>query len=1361
MKRKSIAFLMAVVMTFGTVINVSAAGIIGSKPVMNNEGACTARFVPAGTEESARIGAQLRAENKERPDLSKEPITACGNGIRPDHVRYKPWFIEEGGDPGETEKKTGDELTRDREYVEGEAVVLVRSGFESEVPTGGASDEIDELLLGSKPVMDIGSESLSEGEGFVTGGYDEGAQIRFISAPGYDTAQLIDKLNEKDNVLFAEPNYIFHIDSEKAVEGNEDFDSEKAVEGNEDLGPEESAEGDEDTETKVYPDMTGYQYDKVSENGIDVPDWNDPANANSRDVVVAIMDSGIDYDHPDLKNALWNEGLKYPELTALGGGEYGINLLANDSDGNPYDRKDNMDDNSHGTHCAGIIAAAWDGRGVSGVANGAKIMAVKIANDVGELYTNSFIEGADYLIKAKKAGVNIKVCSNSWGGPYDTDILRTTLRELGNEGILVVFSSGNESVNTDYSYYHLAEAKILDTLIFVNASSFDGEPADYSNFGMRTCNVFAPGSSILSTVPMKNAVPLPGISESAKCPDGSSAFWDFETPGSQLPVISFDEKLSLSVEKRRSLNGCPDNHLQKISGISAAKDKREVTLSFGNLLEESRPEYLTFFSKIDGHEYYGKHSVDNVQVEIKIPCKDAPDETVTKKITRRWGHLVCKLPEATDYSDLKLTLSFIGHSEDEDTLDILFDDIGFTSETLPYAYMSGTSMATPQVSGMAAVLAASFGQTGGSAHDEAVMLKSRILASTVNEDRYEDLCTQKGRVNLRRALDENTYSPVINGVEVSGTDNEILIKGHFFGSEPKVYLNGRRIPEKTVSESGITAVLPEDLPGAEYEVKVVNERGEGRTFCNIIKDAKDNGRYDRLTIPSGYLQFVPLAGLGGKMFFGAADRDYLAHIFSYEPGAAQAWREIEMEGIEEFGIPAGASVGVLNDYIVMFSGNRMAFLDVISGEFLGYAVFDDLSNSDSIALLNCSDELYMMASYAVSDIGGEQLLTKSRLCRVEMSADMLISVEPVVALDYNHSGGALMADGEGRLYAMLGRCGEVLERITLPEPGSSGNPKVEVINRDIFDDDVMLENERTIAWTALSTQEGIRVFQPASVSDNGMTYADNYLISFKDGKAKRSEKRLAYSPVYYMHSAGYNDRVYVSGVSYDEEEMPFVSVMDAKTFDNGEGIWAYTGMLSERDTCEQIEAGGEKFEISYSRYVNYTGKKHIKEGLKGDSADLRFTVSGQGTDKFYVRSIKTKNGKSATLTPKGEALEGVTKTAYMVPVLAPVKGGEKPGPADKARLKALNAYFKANPIRFDVLQRSFECSRAYIYGTEDRKNGIKNLIYADMDRYIAIKVNKKEYKTEIRENGDIVVTALPGGNFDGSVTIYSTDDKAE
>ncbi|MBR3202186.1 MAG: S8 family serine peptidase, partial [Solobacterium sp.] len=122
-----------------------------------------------------------------------------------------------------------------------------------------------------------------------------------------------------------------------------------------------------------------YFYENEEKKGVAFPDWNSKdskgvykQNIDSRkNAVIAVVDSGIDYNHEDLFGVMWKKpndsvGTK---LTELGFGDYGIDTV--DVDPDP------MDDRGHGTHVAGVIAAQWNGIGVSGALNGVKLMAVR------------------------------------------------------------------------------------------------------------------------------------------------------------------------------------------------------------------------------------------------------------------------------------------------------------------------------------------------------------------------------------------------------------------------------------------------------------------------------------------------------------------------------------------------------------------------------------------------------------------------------------------------------------------------------------------------------------------------------------------------------------------------------------------------------------------------------------------------------------------------------------------------------------------------------------------------------------------------------------------------------------------------
>src|SRR5262249_47040340 len=155
----------------------------------------------------------------------------------------------------------------------------------------------------------------------------------------------------------------------------------------------------------------------------------------SEDIVVGVIDTGIDYTHPDLLPNMWVNDKEIPDngIDDDGNGViddvHGYNAV--DNSGDP------MDDNSHGTHCAGTIGAAGDnGLGITGVNWKVKLMALKFLSGDGSGTLNNAIEAINYSIEMRKRGVNIRVLSNSWGGGDYSHALHDAIKAANDAGIL-------------------------------------------------------------------------------------------------------------------------------------------------------------------------------------------------------------------------------------------------------------------------------------------------------------------------------------------------------------------------------------------------------------------------------------------------------------------------------------------------------------------------------------------------------------------------------------------------------------------------------------------------------------------------------------------------------------------------------------------------------------------------------------------------------------------------------------------------------------------------------------------------------------------------------------------------------------
>lgn len=213
----------------------------------------------------------------------------------------------------------------------------------------------------------------------------------------------------------------------------------------------------------------------------------------SKAVKIAIIDTGIDYNHPDIKDQMWtNEA----ELNGQPGVDDDGNGYIDDVHGYDFANNDSdpRDGHSHGTHCAGTIAASHNAIGVAGVMRDVELVAVKFLTDAGSGSTEGAIKAIDY---ATKIGVNLM--SNSWGGGGRSEALKEAIVRANEAGIVFTAAAGNDSTDND-SRPHYPSNYEVDNVISVAATTSADGLASFSCFGRRTVHIGAPGHKILSTV---------------------------------------------------------------------------------------------------------------------------------------------------------------------------------------------------------------------------------------------------------------------------------------------------------------------------------------------------------------------------------------------------------------------------------------------------------------------------------------------------------------------------------------------------------------------------------------------------------------------------------------------------------------------------------------------------------------------------------------------------------------------------------------------------------------------------------------------------------------------------------------------
>ena len=266
-------------------------------------------------------------------------------------------------------------------------------------------------------------------------------------------------------------------------------------------------------------------------------------------MVVAVLDTGVDFNHIDLRENMWIRPENIPQYTD--------DELGTFNDLNGFNGTDNatdpMDDNGHGTHCAGIIGAEGDNdEGIAGINWHVKIMPLKFLGRGGFGTTDDAIEAINYAIDRKKHGVNIRIISASWGSTMRSQALEDTIRAAGDAGILFVAAAGNDGSDNDRRP-HFPSNYNLPNVISVAALDRNDNLASFSNFGAKTVHIAAPGKDIRSTWLGDAYREASGTSMATPEVSGVAALIIASEPS--ITMEKLRQRLLKSVDKIESLSG--------------------------------------------------------------------------------------------------------------------------------------------------------------------------------------------------------------------------------------------------------------------------------------------------------------------------------------------------------------------------------------------------------------------------------------------------------------------------------------------------------------------------------------------------------------------------------------------------------------------------------------------------------------------------------------------------------------------------------------------------------------------------------------------------------------------------------------
>jgi subtilisin family serine protease len=358
-------------------------------------------------------------------------------------------------------------------YKEGEVIVKFRRGVSNKIAG-----------------MRAAAHAMSVEREFKLLSKKKGQQYLLMKSQINTTNEIIEQLKNDPDVEYAEPNYFRYTLAPQAVPPNDVYYN--YLWGLKNTGQTGGTAGADIDAEGAWSTFT----------------------AGDSSVVIAVLDTGVDYNHPDLNNNMRtnsgdpvdggdNDGNGYVDdyygwdatTCAFWDLNTGLCLTPKSADGDP------MDDAGHGSHVAGTIAAEGDnGIGVTGVNWTAQIMAVKFLNSQGVGTTADELNGISYILDTKAAGENIVAVNASYGGSGFSQFQRDAIELLGNEGIIFVAAAGNDGNNNDNTPEYPCSHD-LDNIICVAATDHDDSLASFSNYGSTRVDLAAPGVDILSSIP--------------------------------------------------------------------------------------------------------------------------------------------------------------------------------------------------------------------------------------------------------------------------------------------------------------------------------------------------------------------------------------------------------------------------------------------------------------------------------------------------------------------------------------------------------------------------------------------------------------------------------------------------------------------------------------------------------------------------------------------------------------------------------------------------------------------------------------------------------------------------------------------
>jgi len=587
------------------------------------------------------------------------------------------------------------------EYVPGEVLVKFKSG--------AAAYRINTLH------KKIGSFKKKEFKGI---------RVQQMRLPeGVSVEKAVEYYKSDPDVEYAEPNYIVHID---AVPDDMYFNNLWGLQNTGQTG----GTADADIDASEAWDLT----------------------TGSADVVIAVVDTGVAYDHPDLSGNIWSNA---GETSCADGIDNDGNGYIDDCRGWDFVGNDNdpTDYNGHGTHVAGTIAAAGNnGNGTTGVMWQAKIMPLRFLGING---SGTTADAVSAILYANAKGAH--VINNSWGGSGYSQALKDAIDA---SNAVVVCAAGNNSSNNDKSPFYPAG---FDSANIISVAATDSRDilASFSNYGKRSVDLAAPGSNIYSTIPVFGyGSPITLYEEY------------FDSTSGNLPLLGWSgggTNSTWSVTSGTGFEGT--NSLEDGSGGNYANNTSSWAGYMTPVTSVKDNKYtLTFKWKGQVEQNYDYLDINYSVNGINWDWIDYRTGSTNGNFITDSTDSFTEIAEMYDqfYFGFGLTTDTTITSEGVYLDNIILSRSPMVISSYDYAYYNGTSMAAPHVSGVAGLIKALKPQLTN------LEIKGAILNSVDARTSLSGKVATGGRLNAYNALMEDNYTlETGNGSNLGGNGGNL------------------------------------------------------------------------------------------------------------------------------------------------------------------------------------------------------------------------------------------------------------------------------------------------------------------------------------------------------------------------------------------------------------------------------------------------------------------------------------------------------------------------------------------------------------------------------------------------------------